>query len=175
MGAAYAAETVQGHHGRPRAYEWVGSSQSRSWGVSQPRPLSGRTRTRWPWLKGEFFRSRKRRFPAGEREILSQPEKRKIIDSPLPRPSPPVTQVPTGKMSTFVFDVIKEKLKKKYSSFQGGQIKTRLKKLAKTNLRQRCFTNSEGSKNRFYSLCGRKLVFSKKIQQKGKWSYKQRN
>ena len=31
MGAAYAAEIVQGHHGRPRAYEWVGSSQSRSY------------------------------------------------------------------------------------------------------------------------------------------------
>ena len=38
---------------------WVPPSQGR---IPKPRPLSGRTRTRWPWLKGEFFRSRKRRF-----------------------------------------------------------------------------------------------------------------
>ena len=39
-----------------------------------------------------------------------------------------MTEIPTGKVSTFSFDKLRFRLKKKYSSFQGGQIKNRLKK-----------------------------------------------
>ena len=77
-----------------------------------------------------------------------------------------MTQVPTGKVSTFVFDVMKESLKEKYSSFQGGQIKTRLKNWQKLTSDKDVLQTVKGAKIDFTHCVEENSCFQRKFNKK---------
>ena len=77
-----------------------------------------------------------------------------------------MTQIPTGKVSTFVFDVMKESLKEKYSSFQGGQIKTRLKNWQKLTSDKDVLQTVKGAKIDFTHCVEENSCFQRKFNKK---------